>query len=69
MTRKSASCSGVRLASLAEIEQERALDMLLSRTSAAVQESLDAQIDVPQRLRDLLREAGIEPAPSQPARR
>ncbi|MCG5446152.1 hypothetical protein NIE79_004719 [Micromonospora sp. NIE79] len=37
------------------------LDQLFERTSASTLRSLDTTIDVEQRLRDLFREAGLDP--------
>jgi len=42
-------------------DQEAELDQLMERVSTSVRESLDAAVDVKQRLRDLLREAGVAP--------
>jgi hypothetical protein len=43
-----------------DTERDLALDQLMERASASVQKSLDATVDVQQRLRDLLYEAGVE---------
>ncbi|XVU24196.1 hypothetical protein ACQPZJ_44360 [Actinoplanes sp. CA-054009] len=44
-----------------EIDKELALDQLMQRASASIVKSLDATVDVKQRLHDLLREAGVDP--------
>lgn len=44
-----------------ETEQGLELDQLMQRASASVQQSLDAAVDVKQRLRDLLCDAGVDP--------
>jgi hypothetical protein len=51
-----------------ETEQDLELDQLMEGASASVQKSLDATVDVKQRLRDLLREAGVEPGLAQAQR-
>lgn len=48
-----------------ETEQDLELDQLMERASTSVQKSLDAAVDVKQRLRDLLCEAGVEPSPAE----
>ncbi|MFC7279840.1 hypothetical protein ACFQS1_38280 [Paractinoplanes rhizophilus] len=45
-----------------KIDKELALDQLMQRASASIVKSLDATVDVKQRLHDLLREAGVDPA-------
>jgi hypothetical protein len=45
-------------------DKEFQLDLLLNRASASVMQVLDATVDVPQRLHDLLRQAGVEPSTS-----
>jgi len=47
-----------------ETTRDTELDRLMQQASASVQEALDAAIDVQQRLRDLLREAGVETVPA-----
>jgi hypothetical protein len=42
-------------------DKEYELDQLMERATASVVKSLDATVDVKQRLRELLREAGVDP--------
>ncbi|MEU4381254.1 hypothetical protein [Micromonospora echinofusca] len=42
-------------------DREHELDQLMERTTVSVLKSLDATVDVKQRLRELLREAGVDP--------
>lgn len=44
-----------------EFDKELALDQLMQRASTSIVKSLDATVDVKQRLHDLLREAGADP--------
>jgi hypothetical protein len=39
------------------------LDQFLERTNASMLETLDEHVDVKQKLRDLYKRAGIDPAP------
>lgn len=43
-----------------ETEQDLELDQLMRRASTSVQKSLDVTVDVRQRLRDVLGQAGVE---------
>ncbi|NHO84397.1 hypothetical protein [Micromonospora sp. CMU55-4] len=42
-------------------DKEHELDQLMDRASTAVLKSLDATVDVKQRLRELFRRAGVDP--------
>ncbi|MDG4794453.1 hypothetical protein [Micromonospora sp. WMMD1082] len=42
-------------------DREHELDQLMDRASAAVLRSLDATVDVKQRLQELFRRAGVDP--------
>ncbi|MDI6102370.1 hypothetical protein QLQ12_27500 [Actinoplanes sp. NEAU-A12] len=44
-----------------DTDHERTLDGLLDRATESALMSLDATVDVEQRLRDLFRQAGIDP--------
>ncbi|MEV4117646.1 hypothetical protein [Micromonospora sp. NPDC049645] len=46
-------------------DKDYALDQLMRRASASALKSLDATVDIEQRLRDLLRDAGIDPDQGQ----
>ncbi|MET7808593.1 hypothetical protein [Micromonospora chersina] len=42
-------------------DKEHELDQLMDRASTSILKSLDATVDVKQRLRELLRQAGVDP--------
>jgi hypothetical protein len=46
-------------------QADQALDQMLNQTSASVLKTLDGVVDVEQRMKELLRDVGIDPAAAE----